>query len=387
MITWLACAVYLVAVVDARLSYSEFQPMQPSAQELSKSMDNQHLVIVGDSLLRYQYLSLVYLIHNGTFYPNDERPNMVLEHSFSGAKQWLDFFEFGNRLFYPHEHCDCFRTASPLAPPKGSDVYENRYYRNEARNISITFLQYFGDGSWFTGHWKPADSNGTAPYKAPDPKYMKPSWKYTKVEDLLKNIASKLEPRPTALLINAGAHGNNYMSAAHRNSVFGTAKSLFERVIWKTSSPRMDRSVVGTADAVVCAHPGIECLNLNWTAHLTPADYTDKLHFFSRGYTNIDIQLITQLITKQKVVYSLMDTVYKGSIVQVEHSNGTVAAPMHFLVDAEGLLRRINSTSTHHMFNATCAAAKKQRAHHTLTRVDVLKHLVGDPIDDICTML
>lgn len=370
---------WFIGFADGRLAYFEFEPMHPNATELSKLMNNRHIVIVGDSLLRYQYLSLVYLVHYSTFYSNDERPNMVMEHSFSGVRKWVDFFEFSNQLFYPFEHCDCFRTAGPYAPPKGSDVYENRYYRNDARNITISYLQYFGDQSMFSGHWRPSDSNGTAPYQAPDLKMTTPKWIYHKVEDVLIHIAAKLQPKPTTLILNAGAHPHNYLKAEHRTRVFTTAKSLFDRIIWKTSSPRVDHSAVSTADTLVCAHREVECLNLNWTFHLSPRDYADKLHFFSRGYSDIDVQLIRQLVTRKPVVYSLLDPAYRGSILEVANANGT--ATSHYFVDTTGLLRCFNLTGS---TNAACALALKKLPLHSVEKEDFLRYLVGDPVEDIC---
>ena len=92
----------------------------------NKHMDNQHFVLMGDSLMRYQYISLAYLIHNNKVVNPAELPNILLEKTFGG---WEPFFAGTHSTLSPNEYCDC-----------SSFGYEHRYYYNPTRNISISFI-------------------------------------------------------------------------------------------------------------------------------------------------------------------------------------------------------------------------------------------------------
>merc|ERR1719203_1461965 len=67
------------------------------------------IVFVGDSLSRYQYLSLVNYLHSGAtkwLDTGDPKENPVVEHSFDG---WADFHRLTNEQLQPYETCDCYR--------------------------------------------------------------------------------------------------------------------------------------------------------------------------------------------------------------------------------------------------------------------------------------
>lgn len=358
------CVVLVLGVVQARLMYIELNASAPSFH--SRQFDNQSIVFVGDSLLRYQYLSLAYMVHHSTYYPDESMPNILMHVTF---KDWIDFYEGTNSVFGSHEHCDCFRSNNDA-----ESIYENRYYFNKQRNISISYIQYFGDSHESHGHWSPTDkeSNHDPQYGRPDHEFHPYRWQYS-ISDTLANIAARLNPKPSVLLLNAGHWPNKWGEETHRNTVLALALSLFDRVIWKTTNPRNDSMPGEYAHDEACAYPGVECMNIDWTKYLSSADYTDFVHFQPRIYTDLNIQLIHQLMRREPLLVAPMNEGMRGSIV--------VYKGKEYVVDKRGILRP---------FDVPLGAGKKAFCDYDArTRVHVhvnilLKHLLGDHVADIC---
>jgi len=109
-----------------------------TAREARKCLQKRHLVLVGDSIVRLQYLSLMFFLHYGV-YPDRSGnstlgvPNIALEHP---MKSWKELYHDLSKLYFNNtEVCDCFRTD--LLSPR---LYENRYYFDRRRNIRVTFF-------------------------------------------------------------------------------------------------------------------------------------------------------------------------------------------------------------------------------------------------------
>lgn len=97
------------------------------------------LVLIGDSLTRYQYLNLVNFLENGSWMtdPTNMMPSEN-EHTFAGG--WAEFYNVTNRRLNGHEICDCYRneTFNP------AEIIENRYYIHG--DVKVSYLQLFGPG-------------------------------------------------------------------------------------------------------------------------------------------------------------------------------------------------------------------------------------------------
>ncbi len=102
--------------------------------KLTETLKNQHLVMIGDSLTRYQYIALVYTLRYGHPVSQDIAPTPIYgEHR--GATTWTDFLKFSNDVLAPNEVCDCFRSTTDF-----SLWFEDRYYHDHVRNISVTYI-------------------------------------------------------------------------------------------------------------------------------------------------------------------------------------------------------------------------------------------------------
>ena len=104
------------------------------------ALSGTHIAFIGDSITRYQYVSLVYFLTTGSW--TSPPPSNVRE---SVWPSWPDFL-VGSSARIVHEQCDCFR---PEGHPADLSVFaENRFYQLPKRGvmtapISVTFLQWF----------------------------------------------------------------------------------------------------------------------------------------------------------------------------------------------------------------------------------------------------
>ena len=101
-----------------------------------KMLKNRHIVFIGDSLMRYQYIDFIYFLHHGHFISMEMDPNPLTEHDWGGFDP--DFFTGTSNLFYPYEFCDCFIMPSDTGP--GSIYSENRFYRNVKKGFYVTLI-------------------------------------------------------------------------------------------------------------------------------------------------------------------------------------------------------------------------------------------------------
>jgi len=100
----------------------------------------QGLVLMGDSVTRYQYLNLVHFLEHGSWYtdPTGLRPSEN-ERKFDGG--WKEFYQVTNERLRGHEICDCYRE---------NDISEFRYYING--DVKVSYLQLFGNNTVIRVH-------------------------------------------------------------------------------------------------------------------------------------------------------------------------------------------------------------------------------------------
>lgn len=166
-----------------------------------RKLANKHLIMVGDSLMRYQYLSLVYAVKFGVKVIDSEKRNFVREHTFAN---WSDYYVRTNLLLRPNEYCDCYRTPDGLHRKQ----FENRFYEDKEKNIKITFLLFYG--KYNQGHWNNAtDSNKL---RQPESEYTPAIWRSNLPDTLTGFLKENAGNRNASiLLLNAGLHENHFM--------------------------------------------------------------------------------------------------------------------------------------------------------------------------------
>ncbi|CAE7198752.1 hypothetical protein AK812_SmicGene34870 [Symbiodinium microadriaticum] len=105
-----------------------------------------HLVLIGDSRMRYQYASLAYFFTYDAFATGT---NMAFLASVEQAQEGYNHWFNRTSQVLRHDMCNCFR-AKPWRPTL---AVEHHYYRNPEKMLAITYLQRFGTNI-MQGHWK-----------------------------------------------------------------------------------------------------------------------------------------------------------------------------------------------------------------------------------------
>lgn len=385
---WLLLLWYKIAT--GRLLFDDFETYEEKSH-YGRLLNNQHIVFIGDSLMRYQYLDVVYLIHKNAMILPEQEPKIVEEKS---HHSWLEFHQFTNKLFAPNEYCDCFRLDNIIA----QKCYENRYYHNAARNISISFFLYLGDENPTRGQYLPGDAEGNDHFKAPDVELVPPKWEYASIADVISNIAAKLLPKPSTLVLNAGHWPHYYMNETHRTRVIHTAHEHFSRVIWKTTSGHNALWKGDPVDPIMCAMENVECLDLSWTLYLQMNSYIDYHHFKTPVYNDITMQLAKQISTGHSVRHAPLQKHLHYSVLEVSHKDST----LHYMVDPLGLLRKFTMpslptrpTTIYAESNVQTQAQQQLPCIQELIKRPVVRFgtaeiktcIAGEDISNICTYL
>lgn len=103
---------------------------------------NLRIVFVGDSITRYQYLSLAYFLRFGRWFDPSVFPNNLVNahsfhHDYHPDEDWNEFFMQSNRMLQPMELCDCVRKDNTVA-------IERRYFYDTERNNQLVYINISG---------------------------------------------------------------------------------------------------------------------------------------------------------------------------------------------------------------------------------------------------
>ena len=235
-----------------------------------------NIVMIGDSLMRYQYISMAYMLRHKQLLLPSMHPNLVEEPQWNN--DFNQFFQGVNYALHPYEYCDCNHS--------GIVDVENRYYNDtKFDNVSLVYFNFYGDKVY--GRWHPYHQN-----------FSHTPWHYY-LPDFIKSVVIHLQPKPNVLILNDGAwlfkHKRLLNDKKYFNEVYQTVINSFEIVIWKTTNAFVDHSWSWGSDrmdAKWCQQPKIICLNLSWTKDLVVEDFMDRIHFHSPVYWEITKQTL-----------------------------------------------------------------------------------------------
>ena len=266
-----------------------------------KLLSDVNIAFMGDSITRYQYLSLVHYAHTGSW------PEERVNHDISNEKtfhSWNDFYNYSTSLFDTKLKCDCFHPENTFY----EQIVENRYYRDTTKNLYLTFIQKFGD-IHAKGYLNARDVyNATIP---PYTNYTNQAlaWEYNWVETIRDHIA-KLHPKPDYLVLNAGLWANHF----HNFSELQTIRQALDDAnivgIFRTTtrgSKYFNASLSGS-DQLAC-QVFQYCLDITaYTASLHQTyyerNYWDANHFaahVNKKLNEMFLHFLTNLETKQEM--------------------------------------------------------------------------------------
>ncbi|KAJ1469795.1 hypothetical protein T484DRAFT_1918684 [Baffinella frigidus] len=112
-------------------------------EEARACLRNQHLLFVGDSVTRYQYMSLASLLHRAPPEGSGNTPSNVCMPGLAWGS-WKEFHIESSKSFEGRELCDCFRPEGAWDPSLERRTEENRFLFIPEANASVSFLQVFG---------------------------------------------------------------------------------------------------------------------------------------------------------------------------------------------------------------------------------------------------
>lgn len=262
-----------------------------------ETLHGQHLVMIGDSLTRYLYVSLVYALKYDRFNNDTMIPNIVKEKEWS---TWYSYYNGTTTILAP-ELCDCYRHDSgKITVPVN---IENRYYFSQKYNFNISYFQYWG---WdIHGHWH--DHFDYDFYREPRSFPLAPFWTQPNISTFITNVLPNLKIRPSIILFNAGIWidegDTTYFQPDHINHIISSALSVVDRVIYKTTTytkklrndyfdslGKQSTSFVFPYKAredLMCSIPGVECFNMSWTRCVNDSYYVDDYHFRASVYNHM----------------------------------------------------------------------------------------------------
>ena len=279
---------------------------------------NLSIVFVGDSLMRYQYLSLAYFLRHGRWWdsPANAPNNLMNAHSFHHpahpSEDWNEFLLQSNRMLYPLEACDCERSVN------SSDiVLERRYFFDETNNNKLVYINLNGNethGSWgFYGRFLPQDvfrdfdKMVKMPVAFDTDRHRRFAWEYSTWGDVIREHVGNLGLRSsTTILLNAGHHrnsfgGNSTNARKSRVDVVKSLKAINMQGTWKTTTfarSELQNSTspprVRPTDRRMCKLIG-QCFNLSWTAKVKPELYFDELHLLEPVYRSLNEELLEKV--------------------------------------------------------------------------------------------
>jgi hypothetical protein len=276
---------------------------------------NVSIVFMGDSLTRFQYLSLVYFLRHGQWIDPASIPHLVRPMDYIGGYElhfdWSPWFTATMNILAPYENCDCYRTAGSLNGRNGQLPYvcENRYYHDPIRNNTVTYLLAFGSATSIRGHWEANQAipqlvayhrtkNESAMGDTVGPMRSRVPWRWE--GDWIDAMRGHIvDLAPAVLIVNAGKWTHSFHDADYRSSIVSawqTVRHIIPRMIWKTTTA--DRggrytSAYNDTDFAMCQL--LECLDTMWTIDVPKHLYVDQGHFVEPVYRLLNEQLLYQL--------------------------------------------------------------------------------------------
>ncbi len=253
---------------------------------------NLNILFMGDSLSRFQYLDLAYFLTHGSWIdPLNDSPSMVTDHDY---KSWIHFFNHTNKVLAPHEQCDCYRkTSGSIVGGKG--IIENRFFRDEHHNNTITYLQKFGDYP-FKSSWDVSDvfhPHGPMPTQLSQ---LQPLFWIGWVE-AITDFVCKMQPKPSVFVFNQGWWTNNdLVNETLQMDIIDALRDCNIVSVYKTTNKgqkEVDRDLP-EYESQLCDRADY-CLNMTWTALVPEDHYVDRNHFLPPVYTWMNLNLLSLL--------------------------------------------------------------------------------------------
>lgn len=296
---------------------SQMQPASSSSSDPQPLRDI-HMVMIGDSLMRYQYLSLAYRLKYGVWFDDSMWYfSLVHEQSFADPyhnNTWGAFLFHTHGILQPQEAtCDCYRKNDK----RMGQILENRYYYDARYNNSLVLLLAFGHAYDVVGRLSPeAVWNQTKEWQTKAFREVNEvAWRYRDWSDVIRYYVRLLQPQPQHIVLNAGLWRNDfgYVKGRYTSSSSSSSKpSKLSNVtlrllqlmnetpeyqyVWRTTTFRKDRvlATLQSRDEVMCERLNT-CIDVSFSKRVRQDLYWDDNHFLEPFYRVVNEQMLEQL--------------------------------------------------------------------------------------------
>jgi hypothetical protein len=300
------------------------------------------IMLIGDSITRFSYLSLAYFLKHGEWeepFPKEEKdgvvkmPRMAARNSFHS---WKDLIHKTTDILAPYDFCDCY--------PYKTHVYEARYFYDPQLDNFLVYIPKFGEFR-ARGHYAPESfpnvhpmNNRTTFTSSPRAKTvnftteglnLNPNdWKQWKIDwSGVPDYIMRFPPyfRPTHLLFNSGLWDNDkeMRDPIHREAIVRGLKSISNLTkIYRTTNfgrgpgpPAFYNVTLRPHEEYICQHVD-HCFDMRWSRNIPYSYWRDQLHFLEPIYRWVNEDLL-MLVTRDE------DEPYKPS------STKGIPTPVH----------------------------------------------------------
>lgn len=275
--------------------------------EAKQCLAGKRLVFIGDSVTRYQYLTLLHFLDRGRWPAplggDPGEPSVANEREWPS---WNDFLRGSNALFGGRELCDCYREEydplkGQIKPPE-EEKHENRFYTTPD-GIFVSHLTYTTFPNKLHGHFGfppyPQGRQPCAPATCNSPE----DWAHHLAEGLAGPVK---DMRPTHLVLNSGLWGTSNkfegwpaIAAAGRAAVAAQGG----RAIWKTTTGSKGKFPTQPGhDAMAIEHTQaagwdlLDAFNITRPlTHMKPRPMWDGRHFKALVYRELNLYLLNMI--------------------------------------------------------------------------------------------
>lgn len=205
-----------------------------SKPNLNWNSSHIHVVFIGDSLTRYQFVATAFRL-----YFQEVIPKYVVNEKVH--RSWLDYFENTTLIFEGSMKCDCFRYQDYRKIGNSfSFSRENRFFSFEIKcqnditiKVMLTYIQFFGDQNSLHGRVLPSHIEHARPGK----KMHKSRWRFHQLSNAIEGFVGQLANRPSHIVLNAGLWPHKKVMATLKTALIA-ANDISSNVYWKETSPR-----------------------------------------------------------------------------------------------------------------------------------------------------
>jgi hypothetical protein len=293
-------------------------PMRTSFafEDFVAPLRNSHIVMIGDSLMRYQYISLVYYLTTQRW--SCEEPGLPNESEgawkeVGPADGWPSYHYTSNRRLGCNEICDCFRGRG-FDP--GSGVRENRFWHDCALNISVSLFFWLPDRTPLLGRYNgtPLQAGLTthpaceqcSTFRYPTTLTYDEAYEYSYMDILSFLRAEVPKLRPSMVMINSGAwvhhelRNNSTFTSAFGEALMASASGGVG--VWKTTTVCRDCPVEqadGAAFTSLMTHHGVRVfdayrLTSYLERHASGRAHVDLWHYQAFVYKEMNKAMVAQ---------------------------------------------------------------------------------------------